>query len=265
MTSTPSSEKKSLDDHPINVFEDVDRPDSFELVIKAYGGFTRKIAKALAASDVEEGELHPVRKIKLFVDGPYGHATSLERYQSVVLVAGGTGLAATIAHLADLAKCAKRETLEVQRIVLIWVVRHAREFIYIIFASDRLICIFTEACNVLLEYLLRLQPLLPSSPHYLSVHIHYTGQATSEKSGLSEIQDILAPASPFASITVHVGRPAIGPYIDEVASLGQGKIALSVCGPTGLCDTSREAVRSRMGKDGHDAETLAYHEESFTW
>lgn len=97
-------------------------PTSFELVLKVYDGFTSILAKAIKESNVgtgnEQGSTH-VQKVKLLVEGPYGGSVRLQSYSTVLLVSGGSGISATISHLADLAK--KRGNL--QRIVVVWSIR----------------------------------------------------------------------------------------------------------------------------------------------
>jgi hypothetical protein len=50
-----------------------------------------------------------------------------------------------------------------------------------------------------------------------------------------------------------------------------GTLAVSACGPAGLCDSTREAVRRHLntscgGKSNViGADRLVYHEEAFTW
>lgn len=67
----------------------------------------------------------------------------------------------------------------------------------------------------------------------------------------------------------HFARPDIQTYLDSIISQSEGdagveKIAVSACGPLGLCDASREAVKARISPH-LDASRLAYHEETFTW
>lgn len=107
---------------------DVASDRTFELVLKTYGGFTRKLAKGIAqpAASIEAGQAQPVSRFRLLVEGPYGSSVNLQHgYESVFLVAGGSGISATIAHLADLAK--HTATLAVKRIVVVWAVRDLGE------------------------------------------------------------------------------------------------------------------------------------------
>lgn len=117
------------DIHPFEV-DDEGLNRTFELVLKAQGGFTRKLAKSLAIPE----ESSAVSQFKLLVEGPYGSSAHVHSFESVLLVAGGSGISATIAHLADLAKRAAKGPLEVKRIVVVWTVRDlGTVFLYVLF------------------------------------------------------------------------------------------------------------------------------------
>lgn len=152
--------------------------------------------------------------------------------------------------------------------------------------------------NVLIPYLLRLQPLLPSSIA-LSISIHYTGDTcatleTPSGSPVDEEKTHLHPAalaeinkhfdeafSPkLADVQVVHGRPDVGRIVDaflpfiggSMEDKEGGRLAVSACGPSGLCDRTREAVKARLGGGGRnggqnrvESDQLVYHEEAFTW
>ncbi|KAL7409461.1 ferric reductase like transmembrane component-domain-containing protein [Mrakia frigida] len=263
-----SDSDKQLALTSVTTFEEteIENEHSFELILKSYSGYTKRLAEELAGSDAveyKEGVAFPVKKIKLLVEGPYGAGVRLEGFQSVILVAGGSGISATIVHLADLARRVNEPGYRVERISVVWAIRQ------------------TRACDVLIPYLLRLQHLFPRDvpSDFLTLNIYYTGETRQtlsldeEKrselhaSSLAEIGSLFQPVSTsFASLHVRHGRPDIALHVEERIQYAEGTIALSACGPSGLCDVSREAVKARLGgKDGVDSDQLVYHEEAFTW
>lgn len=95
-----------------------------------------------------------------------------------------------------------------------------------------------------------------------SATVKESGGSTPKKVG-SEIDLMLhAPAS--VPYTTHDGRADIGVYLDELLAWRGGKnqaVGVSACGPRGMCDDTREVVRTRMG----GAQVLTFAEELFTW
>lgn len=64
---------------------EIENEHSFELILKSYSGYTKRLAEELAGSDAveyKEGYALPVKKIKLLVEGPYGAGVRLEGFQS---------------------------------------------------------------------------------------------------------------------------------------------------------------------------------------
>lgn len=124
--------------------EDVATPEAFELVVKACDGFTGRLRRGLEG-DVEGGGLDS-HSLKLIVEGPYGSIHTFEQERWVLLVAGGSGIAATIvsdachrieraytdasapqSHLADMAKQTLRSKLRTERVVVVWSIRMVGE------------------------------------------------------------------------------------------------------------------------------------------
>lgn len=135
----------------------------------------------------------------------------------------------------------------------------------------------SDTVALLLPYLHRLRSLLPSS--FLDLHIYLTRPPSISPSALSKpttIESILSPLlsspsnpNPFLTLSTHLGRPHLGRHVDRLLEEGKGeggRVAISACGPAGLCDRAREAVRERIGGEGGvTGERLCYREEGGTW
>lgn len=130
-------------------------------------------------------------------------------------------------------------------------------------------------------YFQRLQQLFSNAPAgFMTLHIHVTAKKSeiSEKAtndenthsnDLTEISNRLKVTTLIASVNIHVGRPDAQQYLDNLisqteADVEMSSIAISACGPLGLCDCAREAVTARLGKVA-DNILLDYYEETFTW
>lgn len=135
-------------------------------------------------------------------------------------------------------------------------------------------------------YFQRIQQLFSDAETgFLTLHLHVTakkilmsekpvgdennGDENNQFHDLLEIENRLKVKNAIASLHLHVGRPEIQPYLDTLivqcdSDTGVSSIAVSACGPLGLCDGAREAVKARLGKVS-DKVNLEYHEETFTW
>ena len=87
------------------------------LVFRPFSGFTKKVLdKAL-----EKGPWHSYRA---FLDGPYGGMTrDMASFDHVVLVAGGSGITATISHLLDLIKRMRDGKATTRQVQIIWAIK----------------------------------------------------------------------------------------------------------------------------------------------
>ncbi|WVR06150.1 hypothetical protein IAU60_003180 [Kwoniella sp. DSM 27419] len=65
--------------------------------------------------------------IPLGLEGPYGHAHSLDHFDTVLLVAGGTGVTFVLSHFLQIIANAPKPTSRVTHLHLVWHVRHAED------------------------------------------------------------------------------------------------------------------------------------------
>jgi NAD(P)H-flavin reductase len=87
------------------------------LVLRPFAGFTRRLAESAAA----KGPYHVYRA---FVDGPYGGTKRrLESFDSVVLIAGGSGITALVSQLLDLIKRMRDGKAITRSVRVVWALR----------------------------------------------------------------------------------------------------------------------------------------------
>ena len=87
------------------------------LVFKPFGGFTRKMLNTA----LEKGPLHTYRA---FLDGPYGGMQrSLDSFDNVVLIAGGSGITALVSHVLDLVKRMRDGKAVTKKVQVVWAVK----------------------------------------------------------------------------------------------------------------------------------------------
>jgi len=87
------------------------------LVFRPFRGFTRKVLEAA----IEHGPLHTYRA---FLDGPYGGMTrSLDSFDHVLLIAGGSGITALTSHLLYLIKHMRQGKAATRTVQVVWAMK----------------------------------------------------------------------------------------------------------------------------------------------
>lgn len=110
-----------LDNHPFTVASAVENPvgqhNDLVLVFKPQRGFTRRV--------YDISRKMPDCSYRTYLDGPYGGlARKLESFDTVLLVAGGSGITPIIGHLHELAKKMRTKEAVTQDVRIIWTVKH---------------------------------------------------------------------------------------------------------------------------------------------
>lgn len=91
-------------------------------VIGAHNGFTKSLHHFAT--------MHPNRTLRAGIEGPYGHVPSVERFDRVVLVGGGSGATFTVALAMDwLRRTADKEAGATHSLDFIWAIKTRGTFI----------------------------------------------------------------------------------------------------------------------------------------
>lgn len=114
--------------HPFSVVGASDDGESFQLMCKIRSGITSKIQKHLK-SEQRSGKYSEITPV--LIEGPYGVHCPVERYDTVLLVAGGIGITGMIPYAEFLVNTVSKQ----QHVILIWTVGMAEEFSWV---KDRL-------------------------------------------------------------------------------------------------------------------------------
>ncbi|EED19739.1 conserved hypothetical protein [Talaromyces stipitatus ATCC 10500] len=91
------------------------------------------------------------------------------------------------------------------------------------------------------------------TPGINKIDINTTAQSSS-------FQDWTQLSSPTAPVTINLGKPLFRQILDREIAQQIGAMAVSVCGPGGMGDEVRKAVREVQGR-----KTVEFFEESFSW
>ncbi|KAJ5490717.1 hypothetical protein N7539_002284 [Penicillium diatomitis] len=200
--------------------------------IRPYDGWTRQLRRQCLRD--QKSPSTPF----ILLEGPYGHSLPLWDYDSVLMVVGGTGIAAALPYLQDHLRRSlnhrsadSKQKLRTKSVELIWVAKQAT-FQQDVVNRD-------------------LQPFLHRDDFRASLYCTDTDYRV-----LTEDQN---------RITMSAGRPSISSVISDRATdplIAGLRIAIFVCGPVQMCDEARMATRAAM-EHGH--KDLQYFEDSFTW
>lgn len=95
----------------------------------------------------------------------------------------------------------------------------------------------------------------------LSIHIHVTGQKDDIEEYIPQPDTPWTECAPRGvSVNIIHGKPCFKSLLENEKAEQLGALAVSVCGPGGLGDSVREAVRDVQGD-----KTVDLFEESFSW
>ncbi|CAL3962684.1 hypothetical protein PZA11_000234 [Diplocarpon coronariae] len=203
---------------------DSDLVTDVSFVIGAQTGFTRKLFNK--ASECSPRFL----KVKAVMEGPYGGHHSLDSYGHCVLFAGATGVTHQIGFVKHLINGFHDGTLATRRITLVWIVRDSEHL---------------EWVRPWMDQVLR----LPGRRDCLTIKLFITRPKNP--------REIVSPSN---TVQMYPGRPNIKLIMESEVKDQCGAMAVTVCGPGGLADNVREAVRE-VQEDG----VVDFIEESFTW
>ncbi|GIK05003.1 hypothetical protein Aspvir_009102 [Aspergillus viridinutans] len=192
--------------------------------IRPYDGWTRHLRDQCLQS--------PTRRIQpnILLEGPYGEQCPLWKYESILLIAGGTGIAAAIPYIQDhIIRSSIGET-STQDIHLVWTARQP--------------ALMRDIAGR------ELKQALGREVFRVSFYV------TSESMSPAEIMD---------GVEFMCGRPDLQGIITahaEEARLSSSSVVVLVCGPSGMADQARAAVHQAMRRG---CRSLRYLEEAFDW
>ncbi|KAH8886854.1 putative FAD binding protein [Thozetella sp. PMI_491] len=196
---------------------------SVSFVIGAQTGFTRKLF------NVARGSGQRAVRMKAAFEGPYAGHHSLDSYGHAVLFAGATGITHQISYLKPLIEGYTAGTVATRRITLVWIVRDYEAL---------------EWVRPWMDAILR----LPNRKALLHIKLFVTRPKNS--------REIVSASS---TVQMFPGRPNISMLLAKEVAEQVGAMCVSVCGPGGLADDVRAAVRMMQGENN-----IGFLEESFT-
>ncbi|KAG9674167.1 putative plasma membrane ferric-chelate reductase, partial [Aureobasidium melanogenum] len=202
--------------------------------IRPYDGWTRRLR--------DECLQAPTRIIEptVLLEGPYGHHRPISSFESVLLIAGGTGIASAVPYILEhmaLSKAGKSDTTHMH---LLWTARQV-SFLEEVFAQE-----------------LR----FAAQRDNFSADLFFTRQSEGPRHGEEQSR---SEENAYLRSRLQYGRPDIAAAIAKAAIRAEmtgTKVAVLVCGPPAMADEARLAVHRSLKQGCH---SLQYFEESFGW
>ncbi|RAL02846.1 ferric reductase family protein [Aspergillus ibericus CBS 121593] len=222
------------------------------LLLKAHKGFTKKLITTAKPLDPESAATQ--RSYLALIDGPYhSSAPDFTTFDSLLLIAGGTGVTFTLAHLLHVAHSATTGPLPLRQVLFLWVIKEKRQAAWVLPELQAALHKLQDT-----SIRIRIKIFITQDPDWLDSTDEKASPVPSlsntnnqaENDDDDEIKE-LPPPSPDhqqppdlspAHISYHSGRPSLdGPIEDAVLQAG-GEIAVGACGPIGLTVSVRQAV-----------------------
>lgn len=179
-------------------------------------------------------------RIKAAFEGPYGGQHSIDSYGHVIMFLGSSGITHGMSYLDNLITITKPYTTSARRFVLVWIVRDQDAVSWV---RDWLVELKRQEIMIEVE-----------------VHIHVTRHVSGVKDTLFDDREAMGKHVSGMHVFLHKGRPDIKAIMGDEVDHQLGAMCVNVCGPGGLGDDVREAVRGVQSRGSVDLV-----EESFTW
>ncbi|KAL1942478.1 hypothetical protein VTO73DRAFT_6080 [Trametes versicolor] len=228
-----------------------DAPESEELqfMINVREGFTKRLAQV-----AEMGQ-----RVKVFVDGPYGFSPDLSGDDTVVLVAGGSGISLVLSMFLDLVSDVQNGISRCRRVVFIWSIRDPAQLDWIADPMGKALELAPEQLDVSVRiFMTGRGRLLDPTPL-----MDGDGGSTSAYEMMPPAMEIRRPLLSFAAVQVAQCRPELNKLLKDEVSATAGRISVTVCGGQAIAKSCRDALRIPFSQTLYGGPSVVLHVESF--
>nr|XP_019044447.1 hypothetical protein I302_06358 [Kwoniella bestiolae CBS 10118]OCF23377.1 hypothetical protein I302_06358 [Kwoniella bestiolae CBS 10118] len=273
---------KPWENHPFTVasWEINDDSTTLHFLVAPQKGATKKWRKRVSKTPERSDN------IRLLIEGPYGHSNPVERYENLLLVAGGSGITSMLAYIHTM-KYHRQDLRDVvtKKVTLVWVVKNLH---YAMDVIQNELKEFVDTSNGIKGISVNIQlhltkdtdsttTTLAGSPAMSRDNSKSTGSSPNTLSSptmfaekVYQDEETKEPGEkPSGALTIHYGRPEMHYLVDTALSrlVGGERLAVSACGPAAMIDDMRKAVCELYGSEEGkvDGRTLEYFEELFSW
>lgn len=240
---TYSNEDKPLANRPKLIFW-----------IRPYDGWTRHLRDECLASTNNS------TSTTILLEGPYGGSFTPWKYDSVILIAGGTGIACAIPYIQEYMRRTKdksddyenSERLILNKINLVWVAREVA-FVHDVISRELRDALSRDD----FEASFYITAAQSTAQDTTIAGMHFASSSSSDYNLLDDPK--------LNELNMNHGRPDIQKLVlqhAQEAHDSNNSVAIVVSGPNAMADEVRTAVYLAMRK-GYRG--ITFHEESFSW
>ncbi|KAH9895032.1 ferric reductase NAD binding domain-containing protein [Cubamyces lactineus] len=225
--------------------------EELEFMINVRDGFTKRLARA-----AEDGE-----KVKVLVDGPYGFSPNLREDDTVVLVAGGSGISLVLSTFLGLISDVRASKSKCRRVVFVWSIRDAKQLEWI---STTLADALAMAPA---EFDVSVRIFITSGSKNLTGNLRRLADGPSSPEPQSgrdtPVDDVVEMLSSFDAVQITPGRPELSKMLKSEISAAAGRLSVTVCGSQAIVKSCREALRIPFMSFMYGGPSVTLHVESF--
>ena len=233
------------------------KPSTYEFWARPRDGWTRQLRKQCLNS--ADRTCSPF----LLIEGPYGELQPLRNYEKVLLIAGGSGIAAMVPYALDHAR--SKHSSQVHSLELLWVNRD-KGYIESI--------AFKELSEVLAKQDVHPSFYATGSDALDANHDGLSKGKEVDDGDLNKdiaVRGVSSPLSDSSSsnsgvgVVIQHGRPDIRAEVRRIAEearQSKSRLAIFACGPASMTDSARAAMAEVMAENRY---AVDYFEESFGW
>ncbi|KAH9896468.1 iron reductase [Cubamyces lactineus] len=210
-------------------------------------GYTRRLAKSAT-----KGE-----RVKVLIDGPYGFSPNLDADDTVILIAGGSGVSYTLSTFLGVLSNVQTGKSKCRKVVFIWAIREASHMDWV----SKTLAKALELAPSELEVFIRISVTARNDQnHVLALNdnesVHSSEGTDPSKSRPSSLLNLPA-------VQVAQGRPDLPALLREEVATNAGRMSVTVCGSHGIAEACRKALRIPMSVTLEGGPSVVLHVESF--
>jgi predicted ferric reductase len=264
-----------LDNHPFTIASPPSAPGSAQghlvFLARSHAGFTHKLAAHIHA---KSGHDDGVTTTTVWVDGPYGgiHRPLLTRYDSLILVAGGTGITSCLPWLLHSVTQARTESVKLKRVVLVWAMRRADAFSWLADEFEN-VAGKLAGIEVVLKFYVTGESTSISSSRQSADDIDVKNETKVASVPVDEVSTKLKGGSVGSTYedrlsalgTRFSGRPVMSEVLKEHVRAGERTMVFG-CGPDGFrADLANATAGAQRRVLSGESVEIGMHLESFGW
>ncbi|KDQ51857.1 hypothetical protein JAAARDRAFT_198731 [Jaapia argillacea MUCL 33604] len=216
-------------------------------------------------------------KVKVLVDGPYGNSPDLRDYETIVLVAGGSGVANCLPLFLDVVSRGREGSNICRRVVFVWAIRDQSHIDWVASALTQALTDAPSSLQIAVRINVTGAPTEPPPsapdaweddsihdvPSSLESRIPDPSQVEKSKSKNSLAPSLLE----LPCVSIGRGRPDLKSMLGEEVECAEGRMFVNVCGSQGISRAVRAALRANPfgGESGvmRGGPSVTLHVESF--